>query len=190
MTETPPGAGRGHLAQALHLAELPLQRRRNRGRRHIRTRARIKRQHLNGRIVDLRQRRNRQLRVRDDAHQQNRGHQQRRRNRPQNKWARRTHGALLSPEIVVWVSGMPALEMSDVGLVLQLVEAAVGHHGAGRQFPCTAVHPLSVTPVFTVCISTWYFGRFPPVPPPLPLPIPLLTRAAPWPPPPFRLPPP
>ena len=72
------GAGRGHLAQALHLAELPLERRGHRGGHHVRAGAGIEREHLDGRVVDLRQRRDRQLRVGDDADQQDRDHQQRR----------------------------------------------------------------------------------------------------------------
>ena len=56
------GARRGHLAQARHLPELPFQRRRHCRCRHIRACARIKRHHLNRRVVDFRQRRNRQLR--------------------------------------------------------------------------------------------------------------------------------
>jgi hypothetical protein len=48
------GAGRGHLAQALELAELALERRRHGGGYHRRAGARIEREHLNGRVVDLR----------------------------------------------------------------------------------------------------------------------------------------
>ena len=48
--------------------------------------ARIKRHDLNGRIVHFRQRRNRQLHERNPAHQQHADHQQRRRNRPENKY--------------------------------------------------------------------------------------------------------
>ena len=94
------GAGGGHLAQALHLAELALQRRGDRSRHHIGAGAGIEREHLDGRVIDLRQRGDRQLRERDEADQQDRGHQQRGCDRPQNKWAGRTHGALLS--VVSW----------------------------------------------------------------------------------------
>src|SRR5208282_4653252 len=54
-----------------------------------------KREHLNGRIVDLRQCRDRQLGVTNNADQQDCSHQQRGGYRPQNKRARWTHGALL-----------------------------------------------------------------------------------------------
>jgi hypothetical protein len=90
------GAGGGHLAQPLHLAELTLEGRGYGGGHHIGAGAGIEREHLDGRIVDLRKRRNRQLRVSDDASQQNCSHQQRRSNRPQDEWARRTHGTLSS----------------------------------------------------------------------------------------------
>ena len=83
------GAGRArrrHLVQARHLAELPLQRRGDRRRHHFRAGAGIKGLHLDRRIIDLRQRRQRQERVGDDAGQHDRRHQQRRADRPQNKW--------------------------------------------------------------------------------------------------------
>ena len=91
------GAGRGHLVQARHLAELALERRGDRRRHHVRARARIERQHLDGRVVDLRQRRDRQLAVGDDAGQQDRRHQQRGRDRPQDERARRIHGPSRAP---------------------------------------------------------------------------------------------
>ena len=56
------GAGRGHLVEARHLPELPFQRRRHRRGHHVRAGAGIEGQHLDRRIVDLRQRRDRQLR--------------------------------------------------------------------------------------------------------------------------------
>ncbi len=49
-------ARRRHLVQAGDLAELALERRRHRRRHHVRAGARIKRQHLNCRVIDLRQR--------------------------------------------------------------------------------------------------------------------------------------
>ena len=61
MTERPVGAGRGHLVQPGHLAELALQRRGDGGRHHVRAGAGIERDHLDRRVVDLRQRRDRQL---------------------------------------------------------------------------------------------------------------------------------
>ena len=91
MTEQPVGAGGGHLLQPGHLAELPLQRRGHRRRHHVRTGARIKRHHLNGRIVHFRQRRDRQLLVRHAPGQQNADHQQRRRHRPEDECPGRTH---------------------------------------------------------------------------------------------------
>ena len=121
------GAGGGHLAQALHLAKLALQRGGHGGGHHVGAGAGIEGEHLDGRVVDLRQGRDRQLRVGDDADQQDRGHQQRGRDRPQNKWAGRTHGASLS----LFEGRSRCLGDDDLGAVLQLLEAAVGHHVAG-----------------------------------------------------------
>ena len=92
MTELPNGAGGGHLLQAGHLSELPLERRGDRRGHHVRAGAGIEREHLDGRIVDLRQRGDRQLPVRDEAGQQNADHQQRGRDRPQDERPRGAHG--------------------------------------------------------------------------------------------------
>ncbi len=51
----------------------------------------IKRDNLDGRVVDLRQGGNRQLLVGDNAYQQQPRHQQRSRDRPKNKWPGNTH---------------------------------------------------------------------------------------------------
>ena len=82
------GAGRArrrHLVEAGHLAELPLQGSGHRRRHHFRAGARIEGLHLDRRIVDLRQGRERQERVGDDAGQQDRHHEQRRGDRTQNE---------------------------------------------------------------------------------------------------------
>src|SRR5260370_16874325 len=76
---------RGHLVQARELAELPLERGCHGRGHHFGARAWIKRFYLNGRIIDLRQGGNRQLAVRDEAHQQNTHHQKRRGDWPQNE---------------------------------------------------------------------------------------------------------
>jgi len=83
---------RGHLAEAGHLPELALERRRHRGGHHVRAGAGIKRLHLDGGVVDLRQRRERQEGVADHAYQHDRQHEQRRRHRPQDEDTRGTHG--------------------------------------------------------------------------------------------------
>ena len=84
-------ARRRHLVQARHLPELPLQRRGD-GRRHdVRTRARIQRHHLDRRVIELGQRGQRQHAIRDDAHEQDGEHQQRRRHRPEDERTRRIH---------------------------------------------------------------------------------------------------
>ena len=93
MTETPPELVEVIWLRPCIFAELALQRSGHGGGHHVRAGAGIEREHLDGRVVDLRQRGDRQLGEGDDADQQDGGHQQRGRDRPQNKWARRTHGA-------------------------------------------------------------------------------------------------
>src|SRR6185312_13359968 len=80
-----------HLRKAGHLPELLFERR-GHGRRHyLRTRARVESLNLNGRVVDLRQRRNRQLRERNHTGQNDPGHHQRCGHGPFNKDAGRAH---------------------------------------------------------------------------------------------------
>ncbi len=69
------GAGRRHLLEPRHLSELPLERRGDRRGGDVGAGARIERHHLYRRIVDLRQRRNRQHAVGDDARKQDSEHQ-------------------------------------------------------------------------------------------------------------------
>jgi hypothetical protein len=71
-----PGAGGGHLAQALHFAKLPFQRGRHGGGYHVGTGSGIESEYLDGRVIDLRQGRDRQLRVGDDPYKHDGGHQQ------------------------------------------------------------------------------------------------------------------
>ena len=68
-------ARRRHLAQSRNLAELPLERRRHRRRDHIRTRPRIKRQHLHRRIIHFGKSRYGKLEIRDSARKKQRRHQ-------------------------------------------------------------------------------------------------------------------
>ena len=79
------GACRRHLVEARHLSELPLQRRGDRRRHHLRAGARIKRLHLDSGVVDLRQRRERQEGIGDEARQHDRRHQQRGADRTQDE---------------------------------------------------------------------------------------------------------
>jgi hypothetical protein len=89
------GACRRHLIQSRHLAELPFQRRRDRRSHHFRTGAGIERLHLDGRIVDLRQRRQRQERIGHHARQHDRRHQQRGADRTQNEGFGDVHRTVL-----------------------------------------------------------------------------------------------
>src|SRR6266851_1180530 len=88
----PTRARRRHLAQPRYLPKLSLQRRRHRRRHHLRARPGIKRLHLDRRIVHLRQRRHRQLHIRNKSRKQNGHHQKRGGHWPKNKWPRRAHG--------------------------------------------------------------------------------------------------
>ena len=73
---TAAGTDRGHLVQSGQFAELPFQRRGDGGRGDIGTRARIKGDHLDRRIIHLGQGGNREHLIGDKARQQNGGHQQ------------------------------------------------------------------------------------------------------------------
>src|SRR5581483_2134688 len=90
-------AGRRHLVQARHLAELPLERRGDRRGDDVGARAGIERDDLDRRVVDLGQRRRRQHPVGDDPREQHRDHQQRGRDRPQDEQTRRVHPPPLRP---------------------------------------------------------------------------------------------
>ena len=79
------GARRGHQGEARHLAELPLQRRRDRRGHHIGTAPGVERPDLDGRVIDLRQRGYGQLLVSGEAGQKNGNHEQRRRHRPDDE---------------------------------------------------------------------------------------------------------
>ena len=86
-------AGRRHLVQPRHLAELALERRGDRRGHHLRAGAGIERQHADRRIVDLGQRRQRQEPIGDHADHHDRDHQQRGRDGTLDEDARRVHVA-------------------------------------------------------------------------------------------------
>src|SRR5208283_3655099 len=134
-------AGRRHLAQPLQLSALPLQRRRHRRRHHLRARPRIERQDLDRRIVHLRQRRHRQLRVSDNAHQHDGRHQQRRRNRTQNKRTGRAQGALLP----LGLAAIGFVEMEIAALSCSLSKLLVASTAPGW-IPVTCAVVAFVTP--------------------------------------------
>ena len=79
------GARRRHLVHAGDLAETTFERRGDRTRHHRRARAGIKRENLDRREIDLRERRDGQQPISHDARQQQRDHEEARRHRPQNK---------------------------------------------------------------------------------------------------------
>src|SRR5262249_13985593 len=81
----PERARRHHLVQPGHLPELPLEGRRHRRRHDRGARARVEREHLDDRIVDLRERGHRQLAIGDDAGEQDRDHQERGRDRAEDE---------------------------------------------------------------------------------------------------------
>ena len=76
------GAGRAHPVEPGHLPELAFERRGDGVAHHLGAAARIERLHLDRRIVDLRQRRERQEAKADETGEDDRQHQQRSRHRP------------------------------------------------------------------------------------------------------------
>src|SRR6185503_10410005 len=86
-----PRAGGRHLAQPGHLSELALERRGDRRGHHFRARARVEGHHEDRRVVDLRQRRKRQLAEGEQPGEHDRHHRERGRDRAQDEKARRIH---------------------------------------------------------------------------------------------------
>ena len=84
-------ARRGHLGDARDLGELPLQRSRDRGRHRLGTGAGKRSRDLDRRKVDLRQRRDREHRVRDHASEEDRQHDQRGTDRVLDEGGRDAH---------------------------------------------------------------------------------------------------
>ena len=91
MTDEPGGTRRHHLAQARHLAELALERRGHRRSHHLRARARIEGLNLDGWVIDLRQRRQRQETICRDPDEQDRDHDEAGRDRPVDEDPGRVH---------------------------------------------------------------------------------------------------
>ena len=88
--------------------------RRGDGRSHdIRTRAGIECEHLDGRIIDLRKRRDRQLAIGDESGQENGGHRQGRGDRPQNKEAGWVHELASFSRLVSWGRAAPGSRLSE-----------------------------------------------------------------------------
>ena len=75
------------------LAELPLEGRRDRRRHDLGARAGIEGGHLDGGVVDLREGRDRELRVGHEAHQEEADHQERRRDGAEDEEPGRVHDA-------------------------------------------------------------------------------------------------
>ncbi len=146
------GAGGGHLAKALHFAKLALERGGHGGGHHVRAGAGVERKYLDGRVIDLRQGGDRQLRVGNDTDKHDGGHQKRGRDRPQNKWAGRTHGASLS----LFEGRILALEMMTLEPSVSFSKLLSATTSPGLS-PCTWVVLDSVTPGFTLCICATPF---------------------------------
>ena len=81
------GAGGRHLAEAGNLTKLPLERRRHCGSHYVWIGPGVKRDHLNCGVIHLGQRRDGQLREAHKSGEENREHQERGRDWPDNKWA-------------------------------------------------------------------------------------------------------
>src|SRR5208282_1567986 len=125
----PGGARREHLFESGHLPELALERRGNRGGRHVRARTRVKANHLDRRIIDLWQCRDWQQAIGDDPCQEDGEHQQRGRYRPQDERARRAHPITrkteFQPPLLAGLLGPPGdLAAPAVPLRVPLVCAA------------------------------------------------------------------
>ena len=84
-------ADRRHLLEARQLAELPLERRGDARGHDVGARARIERDDLDGRVVDLRERGDGQLAIRHDAGEHDRRRQERRRHGPDDELAGEVH---------------------------------------------------------------------------------------------------
>ena len=80
-------AGRGHLLQARHLAELPLERRGHRRDDDAGSGARIESEHLNGGVVHLGEGGDRQLPIGHQAGEHDARHQERSGDRPENEYS-------------------------------------------------------------------------------------------------------
>ncbi len=154
------GAGRRHLLEPRHLPELALERRGNRRGHHVRAGARVKAHDLDRRVIDLRQRGNRQDAVGEDAREQDRDHQQRGRHRPQDERAGRTHRRVrrLQPPLLERRVGSPAplrgavagparrgigIDELHLRAVAQLVRA-VDHHLVPRLQPALHLGGLAL----------------------------------------------
>src|SRR5208282_4324122 len=161
---TSAGTGGGHLAQTLQMAELALQWRRHRGRHHRRACSGIKREYLNGRIIDLRQGGDRQLGIANNTHEEDCSHQQRGRNRPQDKRTRWAHGALLpfvaagaglvEPGLELWFEVLFAIVTTVFSCNLSKLLVATT---SPALMPSTCVSPPSVTPGFMLRICAILF---------------------------------
>ncbi len=95
----PERAARRHFRDAGNLSELAFQRLGNGGRHGFGIGARQLRRHLNGREVHLRQRGDGEERISGGSDEQDRRHQQRRRDRPLDERRREAHCALLGMEV-------------------------------------------------------------------------------------------
>ena len=111
-----------------NLAELPFQRRRDGRSHHIRAGAGIERDDLDGRIIDLRQRRNRQLLIGDDADQQNR--------RPSAATSRPAARINIREGFISLYERAAGLAHANSCARLQFIDAVDDDGVAGRQ-PCS-----------------------------------------------------
>src|SRR5262249_50331098 len=85
------GARRGHLVQPRELSELPFEGGRHRGGHDLGRRAGVEGHDLDRRVVDLRQRGDGELLEPDRSGDEQPGHQERGRDRPEDEGARRAH---------------------------------------------------------------------------------------------------
>ena len=101
---------RRHLVDVGDLAQVPLERRGDRGRHRVGARARHIRLNRDDRKVDLRQRRNRQLRIAEQSAEHDSDREQNRRDGPANEELGKpvVHGVSVASVAAVWVEPMPS----------------------------------------------------------------------------------
>ena len=147
------GTGRRHLAQPLELAELTFKGSSNRCGHHVRAGAWIESQHLDGRVINLRQGGNRQLGICNNTHQQDCRHQQRRGYRALDERPGWIHGARL-PTVF---SGGACFAATTLLPACNLSKLLVATTSPGL-IPVTEVMPPSATPVVILRTLTTPFA--------------------------------
>jgi hypothetical protein len=148
-------AHRAHARERRDLAELPLERCRDRRAHRLRVRTRQLRRDDDRGVVDLRQRRDRQLAVRDEAGERDADHEQRRRDRPTDEGLREVHGPPRpprSPRGAPLAAGAPA-PRSAPGGTTGSPSRRTSASGRRRLCPSLTTSSVSASPSATIASS-------------------------------------